>query len=106
MLYIGLDNPISAAAAGFTPAQTHVTIYRRRSLEPDPSQKGAGHYILKPDGSQREITVKVSVTMSDGTTKQMGQQVYRVRPMYRTLKYCSVPKVEAPSAVVKLQQYL
>jgi len=81
MLYIGLDNPISAAAAGFTPAQTHVSTTGGGSWRPDPSTKGPGHYILKPDGSAREITVKVSVTMSDGSTKQMGQQVYRVRPV-------------------------
>jgi gliding motility-associated protein GldM len=79
MLYIGLPNPISAAASGFTPAQTHVNISGGGSFGKDPSQKGEGHYILKPDGSQREITVKVSVTMSDGSTKQMGQSVYRVR---------------------------
>ncbi len=81
MLYIGLDNPISAAAAGFTPAQTSVTTTGGGSFKPDPSQHAQGHYILKPDGSAREITVNVSVKMADGTSKKMGSQTYRVRPV-------------------------
>jgi gliding motility-associated protein GldM len=78
MLYIGLDNPISASAAGFTPANTNASIIGGggsfKMISP-------GHYMLKPDGSKREITVGVSVKMSDGTTKSMGQMVYRVRPI-------------------------
>ena len=81
LLYIGLDNPISAAAAGFTPAQTIVTHSGGGSFHPDPSQHAPGHFIMKPDGSQREITINVSVKMADGIIKPMGKMLYRVRPV-------------------------
>jgi gliding motility-associated protein GldM len=77
MLYIGVDNPISASAAGFTPDQTIV------SSSGAPLRKvGNGQYMIHPDvNSARELTITVNVKMSDGKTAKMGAQVYRVRKL-------------------------
>jgi hypothetical protein len=75
ILYIGLSNPISATAPGYTDDQTIVTF----SGGGEYTKLGSGHYMFKPDGSQREVTVKVSVKMADSTLKLAGQQVYRIR---------------------------
>jgi gliding motility-associated protein GldM len=79
MLYIGLDNPIAASAAGFRPDETVVTPSGGCSWHAAPGP--AGHYICKPNPGVHEITVSVSVKMPDKTIKKMGQQVYRVRPV-------------------------
>jgi gliding motility-associated protein GldM len=75
MLYIGLDNPISISAAGFTPEQT-LPSTSAGSLR----KVGNGQYMIKPDAnSPRELTITVNVKTADGKTARMGSQVYRVR---------------------------
>jgi gliding motility-associated protein GldM len=76
MLYIGLDNPVAVAAAGFTPAQTFVKFSGGGALH----ESGPGHYSFNPDGTAREVFATCYVRMTDGTTRQMGQPLkYRVR---------------------------
>ncbi|RYG21977.1 MAG: gliding motility protein GldM [Chitinophagaceae bacterium] len=76
MLYIGLENPMSISVPGFSDAQTTVNFTTGANAK----KTGPGKYILKPtEAPNREIKVTVSAKMPDGSTKQMGSQVYRVR---------------------------
>lgn len=80
LLYKGLENPISVSVPGFAPSQVTATM------------SGGGRLAKKPDGTYiatidprdrgtREVTVSASVKLSDGSTRVMGKQKYRVRPV-------------------------
>src|ERR1700722_10467758 len=64
MLYIGLDNPVYTCVDGVEPARTSTSISGGASMKPD-SIHGPGHFIIKPDGSVRQITVRAEVIMPD-----------------------------------------
>lgn len=76
VVYIGLDNPISVSVPGYSPNDVSATCTAGGNLRPD---KQKGTYLLKVDGSNREITVSASVKDKDGKVKKMGEQKYRVR---------------------------
>lgn len=79
VLYIGLDNPIAVSVPGFRPEQVIANASSGVRWSSVPGKPG--HYVAKPDGSQREVTVSVSVKMADNTTKMMGSMLYRIRPV-------------------------
>ncbi len=72
LLYVGLDNPMSISVPGFT--DIRVGTSSGLSL----SNQGGGKYNAKVDGSNREVTISVSVT-KDGKTKNVGSEKFRVR---------------------------
>lgn len=80
LLYKGLKNPISVSVPGFAPSQVTATM------------SGGGHLAKQPNGTYiatidpknratREVTVSASVKLSDGSSRVMGKQLYRVRPV-------------------------
>ncbi|MDZ4840336.1 MAG: gliding motility protein GldM [Bacteroidota bacterium] len=74
MLYVGLDNPISISAAGFRPDQVNASATGAALVK-----KGNGAYVIKPLSiNTREIVINVAVN-DNGTSRQMGKAVYRVR---------------------------
>ena len=79
VVYIGLDNPISVSVPGFSPNDVVTSCSAGGTLRPD---KQKGTYLLKVDGTQREITISASVKDKEGKVKKMGEgQKYRVRPV-------------------------
>ncbi len=71
VVYIGLDNPISISVPGVSAREVDVTCSAGGKLSRD---KQDGTYLLRVDGSQREVTITANVK-----GKTMGFQKYRVR---------------------------
>lgn len=76
VVYIGLDNPISVSVPGYSANQVTVTSSAGGTLSKD---KQAGTYLLKVNGTVREVEISASVKDSKGQVKKMGVQKYRVR---------------------------
>jgi gliding motility-associated protein GldM len=73
VLYVGLDNPLAISAAGFTadkvkPSCIGCIVHKLRN----------GEYVARVEGGT-EATVRVGVTQQDGTVKQVGTQLFRVK---------------------------
>lgn len=77
VVYKNLPNPISVSVPGYSSKQIQVTCSAGGKLAPDP--KVDGGFTCTVDGSQREITISVSVKGPDGVVKKMGEQKYRVK---------------------------
>jgi hypothetical protein len=73
ILYIGIDNPISASAPGISPDSTIVSAGTLRNV-------GITQFVIKPyvDGP-RVITITVSIKTYDGKIMKIRDQIYRVR---------------------------
>lgn len=84
VFYRGLDNPLSVSVSGFANDKVNVNV-TNGSLS-----GSSGNYKVKP-GKGKECKVNVSVKMSDGSSKSMGEQVFRVK---------NVPKPEPEFARV------
>ncbi|MES2778578.1 MAG: gliding motility protein GldM [Bacteroidota bacterium] len=78
VVYIGLDNPISVSVPGYSANQVQVSASSGGTLSKD---KQAGTYLLKVNGTSKEIEISASVKDSKGQVKKMGIQKYRVRPI-------------------------
>lgn len=77
LLYIGLDNPISVSVPGFAPSKVRVSM-NGGTLKPGAK---AGEYIARVSRGPREAKVSAAVELSDGSTRVMGTQDYRIRPV-------------------------
>jgi gliding motility-associated protein GldM len=76
VVYRGLPNPLTIAAAGFTNDQIRLSASGGGSL----SSKGNGKYIFKPSiGKAKEVTFRVVATKKDGTTSSMGPFKFRIK---------------------------
>ncbi|MCK5856466.1 MAG: hypothetical protein KAG64_03190 [Bacteroidales bacterium] len=76
VVYRGLPNPLTIAAAGFTNDQIRLVSSGGGSL----SSKGNGKYIFKPSlGRAKEVTFRVSATKADGSTASMGPFKFRIK---------------------------
>jgi len=77
VVYRGLGNPLTIAAAGFTNDQIRLVSSGGGSL----SSKGNGKYIFTPtpSGKAKEVTFRVSATKPDGTTSSMGPFKFRIK---------------------------
>lgn len=76
VVYIGLDNPISVSVPGYSANQIQVSCSAGGTLSSD---KQGGTYLLKVNGTTREVEISASVKDSKGQVKKMGIQKYRVR---------------------------
>jgi gliding motility-associated protein GldM len=79
VLYIGLDNPMSISVPGVTPGNTTVSPGAGIKL----SKKGDGKYVATVSEGLRESKISVSAKMPDGTSKNMGTQVFRIKQVPR-----------------------
>ena len=78
VVYIGLENPISVSVPGYSANQVQVSASAGGTLSKDAQ---AGTYLLKVNGTQKEIEITASVKDPKGSVKKMGIQKYRVRPI-------------------------
>lgn len=76
VVYMGLDNPISASFAGVPSDKVTVTT-SSGSLR----KTGDGKYILTPSAT-REVVITAKATLPDGTSTS-DQQTFRVKPVPR-----------------------
>jgi len=72
VLYIGLDNPISIAVAGYTPKDI-IPSMSGGSLTPKP-----GGWFAKVTAPGKAL-IQASVKMKDGSVRKMGEQTYRIK---------------------------
>lgn len=80
VVYVGLDNPISVSVPGYSAAEVDVAI-SGGTLKPGDVK---GTYMVNVGASAgREIKITASVKDEHGRTKQMGEQVYRIRRVPR-----------------------
>ena len=100
MVYIGLDNPISVSVPGFSPNDVSAASSTGGILKPD---KQKGTYLLKVDGSNREITISASVKDKDGKVKKMGDQKYRVRQVPKPTPMLGAIKESRDVSVAELK---
>jgi len=79
VVYRGLANPITIAAAGFTNDQIRLSSSGGGSL----SSKGNGKYMFTPtpSGKSKEVTFRVTATKSDGSTSSMGPFKFRIKQL-------------------------
>jgi len=79
VVYRGLANPITIAAAGFTNDQIRLSSSGGGSL----SSKGNGKYMFTPtpSGKTKEVTFRVTATKADGTTASMGPFKFRIKQL-------------------------
>ncbi|MBC7425414.1 MAG: gliding motility protein GldM [Bacteroidia bacterium] len=83
VLYIGLSNPMSISIPGVTPANTIVTPGPGVNL----TKTGEGKYTATVSAvTGNKSFIRVSAKMPDGSTKQMAEQPYKIKP---------IPKPEA-----------
>ncbi|MBI1305804.1 MAG: gliding motility protein GldM [Bacteroidetes bacterium] len=75
VLYIGVDNPISIAVPGVNPADVHPSI----SGGGGTLAKGSGNSYVAKVSQPGTATISVSAKLGNGSTRQMGQSVYKVR---------------------------
>ena len=77
VVYRGLPNPLTIAAAGFTINQIRLSSSGGGSL----SGGGNGKYIFKPtsSGKSKEVTFRVTATKADGSTTSMGPFKFRIK---------------------------
>lgn len=73
VLYIGLENPISIAVAGYTPKDI-VPSMTGGTLKP---KTGGGYYAMV--SAPGKALIAASVRMKDGTMRKMGEQPYRIK---------------------------
>lgn len=78
LIYKGLQNPISVSVPGFAPSQVNVSMTGGGSLKKQPDGTFIA-YVDPNDRRTREVKISASVKLSDGSTRTMGTQVYRVR---------------------------
>src|SRR5699024_10185866 len=72
VLFVGLDNPISIAAAGVPAASVHASI-SQGSLR----KTGTGKYVAKVTDVNKDAVVNVSANI-DGQNKSLGSMKFRV----------------------------
>ena len=74
VLYIGVDNPISVGVPGVNPSGVRATMSGG-------SIKRSGKDWVARVTKKGKATIVASATMSDGTTRRMGQMEYRVKQL-------------------------
>jgi len=74
MLYIGVDNPISIAVPGVNPRDITA------SMSAGSLAKSGGNYVAKMR-KPGNATISVSAKLSDGSSRNVGKMVYRVRKL-------------------------
>jgi gliding motility-associated protein GldM len=99
MVYIGLDNPISVSVPGYSPNDVTATCSGGGVLRPD---KQKGTYLLRVDGSQREVIISASVKVQN-QTKKMGEQKYRVRQVPKPTPMLGAIKESRDVSVAELR---
>jgi gliding motility-associated protein GldM len=77
VLYIGVPNPISVSVPGFAPKDVAVSM-----VGGSISSDGKGGYNANVT-SGREAKISASAKLRDGSSRNMGTVVYRVRPLPR-----------------------
>ncbi len=82
VVYVGLENPISVSVPGFAPELVTANVSGGGTW----TNKGKGQYIFKPNGSAREVKVTANAK-TDGGSKMMGSQTYRVRQVPKPVVY-------------------
>jgi gliding motility-associated protein GldM len=100
MVYIGLDNPISVSVPGYSANDISVTCTAGGKLVPD---KQKGNFLLKVDGTNREVTLTASVKGHDGKVKKMGDQKYRVRQVPKPTPMLGAIKESRDVSVAELK---
>ena len=77
VVYRGLPNPLTIAAAGFTNDQIRLSGSGGGRI----TSKGNGKYIFTPTPGARgkEVTFRVTATKADGTTSSMGPFKFRIK---------------------------
>jgi gliding motility-associated protein GldM len=100
MVYIGLDNPISVSVPGYSANDISVSCTAGGKLSPD---KQKGNFLLKVDGTNREITITASVKDKDNHVKKMGDQKYRVRQVPKPTPMLGAIKESRDVSVAELK---
>lgn len=75
VLYKGIDNPISVSVPGIPQEKLRVSITGGNSL----SRSGEGYVARMSTSSPREVKVRVSAEMDDGSSRAMGEMTFRVK---------------------------
>ncbi|MFM9944455.1 MAG: gliding motility protein GldM [Bacteroidia bacterium] len=84
VLYIGLENPVSISVAGYSPNDIIASISGPAGTSLSKSSNG---YVAKVSTSSLTgATIVANVRMKDGSTRKMGEKMYRIK---------SVPKPES-----------
>jgi hypothetical protein len=74
MMYVGLDNPVSVSVSGYRPENLEVSISGGGEIKEEDHK---GHYLVKPDGSARELTVIVAAKNNKNIV--LSNKQFRVR---------------------------
>lgn len=77
VLYIGVPNPISVSVPGFAPKDVSVSMSGGRIVS---DGKGGWNAFVE---SGREAKISAAAKMRDGSMRNMGTVIYRVRPLPR-----------------------
>jgi len=79
VVYRGLANPLTIAAAGFTNDQIRLSSSGGGTL----SNKGNGKYLFTPtpSGKAKEVSFRVTATKKDGSTSSMGPFRFRIKQL-------------------------
>ena len=83
VLYIGLENPISISVAGYSPNDINASISGGGGTL---SKTKDGYMARVTTSSLTGCTIVANVKMKDGSTRKMGEKLYRIK---------SVPKPES-----------
>jgi hypothetical protein len=75
MFYIGIENPVSVKVEGYSDSLVAVRIDGGGTVRKD----AEGVYMIKPDGSNRLITIRASIKTNGQGEKKVMEKPYRVR---------------------------
>lgn len=78
VLYAGIDNPITVAVAG--EKANNVTVGIADGTATIEKAQDAGHYIVKPTGESKSVTLEVSKKSRKGM-EPVARHVYKVKPL-------------------------
>ncbi|NDV68014.1 gliding motility protein GldM [Dysgonomonas sp. 25] len=97
VVYTSIDNEMIISVPGFTASQISASVAQGGSLTP----KGNGRWIAKPTTPGSKFVVNVSVRMSDGTVRSMGQKPFRVRRLPDPTAFIPYTDAKGTSRVFK-----